>query len=163
MSSKGFPLLLSCFLLGVPLHLCAQEEVSVESSVGKESALPFRSFEPFSGVISGTKVRMRAQPNLDAYVIRETAYGEMFAVQGEVGGYYAVTPPKGTKGYVFRTYILENIVEGERVNVRLHPDIDAPVIGQLNKGDRIASTVSERVYREWWASDSYHDDGEEAG
>ena len=101
------------------------------------------SFEPFTGVITGIKVRMRTQPGIDSHVVRETSTGEMFAVVNEINDYYAVVPPKGTKGYVFRTFVLNDIIEGERVNVRLYPDIDAPVVAQFNTGDKVSATVSD--------------------
>src|ERR1700722_15929884 len=148
---KKTSFLLSCLLLGASLYLTAQEDENnnlsltlKETPILKEIApIPQPSFEAFAGAITGTKVRMRTQPTLDAHVVRETVDGEMFAVIGETCGYYAITPPKGTKGYVFRTFILDGMVEGERVNVRLYPDIDAPVIGQLNHGDFVTSVISD--------------------
>lgn len=138
--------LLSSFLIAASLHLNALEE---DTSTRKEtSRSAYDSFTPFTGSISGSKVRMRTQPNLEAHVVRETANGEMFVVVGENNGYYAVTPPKETRGYVFRTFILDGMVEGERVNIRLYPDIDAPVIGQLNRGERINAAVSD-VNNKW--------------
>lgn len=106
------------------------------------------SFEPFTAKVTGSKVRMRTLPSLEGHVVRETNSGELFAVVGEEEGYYAVQPPKGTKGYVFRTFVLDGIVEGEHVNIRLYPDIDAPVIGQLNTGDRVTTVVSD-VNNKW--------------
>lgn len=100
-------------------------------------------FEPFTGSIVGSKVRLRTQPNLESHVVRETSQGELFAVMSETSDYYAVSPPKGTKGYVFRTYILEGKVEADRVNVRLYPDIEAPVIARLNTGDEVEAVVSD--------------------
>ena len=101
------------------------------------------SFEPFTGAITGLKVRLRTQPGIDSHVVKETSTGEMFAVVDETNEYYAVVPPKGTKGYVFRTFVLNDSVEGERVNVRLYPDIDAPVVAQLNTGDKVSAVVSD--------------------
>lgn len=99
-------------------------------------------FESFTGKIVGSKVRMRTQPNLDSHVVSETRVGQLFAVTGEEGEYYAVQPKPEIKGYVFRTFVLDGVVEGDRVNVRLYPDIEAPVVAQLNRGDKIHSTVS---------------------
>lgn len=113
---------------------------------------PKSSFEAFTGAINGAKVRMRTQPALESHVVRETASGEMFAVVNETNEYFAVVPPKGTKGYVFRTFILNDTVEGERVNVRLYPDIDAPVVAQLNTGEKVISTVSD-INSKWLAID----------
>jgi len=150
---KKHPLLLSSLLLSASLHLNAQQEdMNVSSLITKETAqtiiqnMPNQASEtilPFTGAITGSKVRMRTNPSLEGHVVRETTNGEMFVVVSEVNDYYAVLPPKETKGYVFRTFILDGAVEGERVNVRLYPDIDAPVIGQLNTGDKVAPIVSE--------------------
>lgn len=110
------------------------------------------SFSPFTGKVTGSKVRMRTQPSLDGHVVRETNFGELFAVMGEEEGYYAISPPKGTKGYVFRTFVLDNTVEGEHVNVRLYPDIEAPIVGQFNTGDHIETRVSD-INNKWLVVD----------
>lgn len=107
-----------------------------------------QGFAPFTGRIVGHKVRMRTQPSLEAHVVRETNYGELFAVEKETGEFFAVRPEKGAKGYVFRTYVLDGVVEGNRVNVRLYPDMDAPVIARLNSGDRVDAEVSP-VNNKW--------------
>ncbi|MFV0340726.1 MAG: SH3 domain-containing protein [Parachlamydiaceae bacterium] len=100
------------------------------------------SFSPFTGRATKSKVRMRAQPSLDAQVVRELSKGELLIVTGETEEFYAVEPPSDIKGYVFRTFILDNKVEGNRVNVRLTPSTDAPVIGQLNHGEPVDGTIS---------------------
>ena len=109
----------------------------------QSTSLQPTSFAPFTGAITGLKVRMRTQPGIDSHVVRETSTGEMLAVVDEINEYYAVVPPKGTKGYVFRTFVLNDTIEGERVNVRLYPDIDAPVVAQFNTGDKVSTTVSD--------------------
>lgn len=100
------------------------------------------SFSPFTGRATKGKVRMRIQPTLEAAVVRELAKGELLIVTGETDEFYAVELPSDIKGYVFRTFVLDNKVEGTRVNVRLSPNTDAPVIGQLNQGDTIDGTIS---------------------
>lgn len=145
--SKTYPILLSTLLLATSLN--AQEEgdhsrlITHETKVITTDTTHFSPLSPFTGEIVGSKVRMRIQPTLDGYVVRETQNGEMFVVVSETNDYYAVIPPKQSKGYVFRTFILDGEVEGERVNVRLYPDMDAPVVGQLNRGDHVISTVSD--------------------
>lgn len=100
------------------------------------------SFSPFTGRATKGKVRMRTQAALDSPVVRELSKGELLIVTGETDDFYAVEPPSDIKGYVFRTFVLDNKVEGTRVNVRLSPNTDAPVIGQLNNGDSIEGTIS---------------------
>lgn len=139
--------LLSCTLLISTLNVQAMEteESDLSPALVENSQA---SFTPFSGIVTGSKVRMRAYPTLEAHVVRETAQGEMFAVLGETADYYAILPSKGTKGYVFRTFILDGVVEADRVNVRLYPDIEAPVVGQLSAGNTVISSVSE-INNKW--------------
>lgn len=92
-------------------------------------------FVPFTGKVSKTKVRMRLQPQYDASILREMQPGESIVVLGETDDFYAVRPPRDFKAYIYRTFVLDDAVEGKNVNVRLKPDLDAPVVAQLNSGD----------------------------
>lgn len=118
------------------------------SLTANEEETPKQPFEPFTGKIIGSKVRMRTEPNLESHVVCETRSGQLFAVNGEEIDYYAIKPKKGMKGYIFRTLVLDDVVEGDRVNVRLYPDIEAPIVAQLNTGDRIEAVVSD-VNNKW--------------
>jgi uncharacterized protein YgiM (DUF1202 family) len=102
-----------------------------------------KPFIAFTGKTLKNKVRVRLQPTLDAKILREINKGEIFIVVGETDDFYAIEAPADIKGYVFRTYVLDNIVEGSRVNVRLEPNLDAPIIAQLHTGDKIEGQVSE--------------------
>jgi hypothetical protein len=113
------------------------------------SVIPEKPFQAFTGKIKGKKVRLRAQPDLESHVIRELNKNELISVIGEKNEFWAIEPPAGIKAYVFRSYILDNIVEGSRVNVRLHPDLEAPVIGQLNAGDQIDGVISS-LNNKWY-------------
>lgn len=137
-------LLLSTVLSGMlSTQICATDE-TIETITKNER----HSFEPFAGRITGSKVRLRTHPTLEGHVVREAASGELFAVMGEEYDFYAVVPPKGTKGYVFRTFILDGNVEGDRVNVRLYPDTDAPIVAQLNTGNKVEAVVSD-INNKW--------------
>lgn len=137
--SKKLPILLSTLLLGMfSVQVIANDEQPETAAKNERSP-----FDPFAGRITGSKVRLRVQPTLEGHVVREIAPGELFAVMGEENDYYSVAPTKGTKGYVFRTFILDGLVEGDRVNVRLYPDTDAPIIARLNTGDRVDAVVSD--------------------
>lgn len=123
----------SFLLAASSLQLAATEDLSTSA----------QTFQSFTGSVIGEKVRLRTQPALDSFVVKETGGGDLFAVLGEQEGYYKVAPPKGTKGYLFRTFVLDGAVEGERVNIRLYPDTEAPIIGRLNTGDKVKTTVCE--------------------
>lgn len=107
-----------------------------------EASQPPAPFSVFTGKVIKNKVRLRTQPNLDAPIIREINRDDLFIVVGESDEFYAVAPPEGTKAYIFRTFVLENTVEGSHVNVRLAPDLEAPVIAQLNSGDHVYGKIS---------------------
>lgn len=99
-------------------------------------------FTPFTGKVSKNKVRMRSAANLEAPVVKELSKGELLIITGETDEFFVVQPPSDIKGYVFRTFVLDNKIEGNRVNVRLSPNTEAPVIGQLNSGESVDGTIS---------------------
>lgn len=103
---------------------------------------PKDPIQAFTGKVNKNKVRIRAQASLESPIVKELNKGDVFIVVDETDDFYAIQPPVGTKGYVFRTFILDNVVEGNHVNVRLHPDVDSPVIAQLSGGDRVDGVIS---------------------
>ncbi|MFI5343121.1 MAG: hypothetical protein ACHQUC_02755 [Chlamydiales bacterium] len=117
------------------------ESVLLPSTASAESNFQKSFFEPFTGKITKNKVRLRLQPNYDGQVIQELNQGDMYIALGDAEDFYAIKPPSEFKAYVFRTFVLDNVIEGNRVNVRLKPDLDAPVIAQLNSGDRVDGIV----------------------
>lgn len=121
-------------------------EISKETSEGAEAsaskAATYTSISPFTGRITKNKVRLRLQPNLDAKILKELSKDELVIVTGESEDFYAIKPPAETKGFIFRTFVLDNVIEGNRVNVRLEPELDAPIISQLSSGDRVDGTIS---------------------
>jgi uncharacterized protein YgiM (DUF1202 family) len=99
------------------------------------------TFTPFPGRVITNKVRLRLEPSFDGQVYKEAMKSDYLIVLDEKEDFYAIRPPSDSRGYVFRTYILDNIVEGNRVNVRLQPDLSSPIIAQLNSGDRVEGTI----------------------
>ncbi len=99
------------------------------------------AFKPFTGKLAANKVRVRAKADLESPIVRQMNKNELLLITSEEGDFYGVEPLKDTKAYVFRSYILDNIVEANRVNVRLEPHVDAPIIGQLQAGDKVQGTV----------------------
>src|SRR5207302_1548534 len=83
-------------------------------------------FTPFTGKIKGEKVRMRLQPDVESAIVRELHRGDLVSIVDQEGDFYALLPPQSVKGFVFRSFIIDSIVEGNRVNVRLEPDLEAP-------------------------------------
>lgn len=101
-----------------------------------------KQFEAFTGKVTGNSVRFRLAPSLDGQVFKELSRDDLVLVTGVVDDFYACMPPKGLKGYIFRTYVLDGVVEGSNVFVRLGPDRSAPAITTLNSGDEVKGTIS---------------------
>ncbi len=99
------------------------------------------NFSNFTGKVTGSKVRLRTDADLDSRIITQLNKGSLFLVVGEKRDFYAVRPPINTKFYVFRSYIIDNTVEAHRVNVRLFPSLDAPVIGRLEHKQKIRGEI----------------------
>lgn len=117
----------------------AQKKVKTQRAAAPAPA----KFESFTGKIAKGKVRLRVQPSYEGPVLRELNKGDLVVVTGETDDFFAVQPPADIHGFVFRTYILDNIVEADKVNVRLMPDRDATIIAQLKSGDRVEGTVAQ--------------------
>ncbi len=116
-------------------------EISSDA-VSATSSSPPASFQPFTGKITRNNVRLRLQPNLDGIIVKELNRHDMVIVLGEKDDFYLVQPSSDIKGYVFRTFVLDGVVEGNRVNVRLEPNTEAPIVGQLNTGDKVEGSIS---------------------
>jgi hypothetical protein len=126
-------------------------ESSAKSSFSEKPAAvkPIElSVKPFTAKVKGKKVRMRLNAELDSRVIKEVNANDLLSVVGEKGDFWAVEPPAGTKSYIFRSFVLDNVVEGNRVNVRLEPDLEAPVVSHLNSGDKIHGVISS-INNKW--------------
>lgn len=107
----------------------------------QETKVEKKLFTPFTGKVKGKRVRMRLQPDIESRIIRELNKSDYLSVIGEKDNFWVVEPPAGVKAYVFRSFVLEGVIEGNRVNVRLEPSLDAPVIGHLNSGDHVDGSL----------------------
>lgn len=133
-----------------PVEIHAFDNSAIQTS--QPAPLPLhieKPFSPFTGKVKGKKVRLRASADLESQVVKEVNRNDLLVVVGEKGDFYAVEPPAGLKAYVFRSFILDGVVEGNRVNVRLEPSLDSPIIGHLNNGDRIKGVISS-LNNKWY-------------
>lgn len=119
------------------------------SSPKKAMEKPEIDVNPFTGKVKGRKVRMRVHPDLESRIVKELSKNELVTVIGEKGDFWAVQAPHSTKAYVFRSFVLDNVVEGTRVNVRLEPSMDAPIIAHLNSGDKIEDAIISGENPKW--------------
>jgi len=117
----------------------SENQIIERKPVPVAPALVENAVSPFTGKVRGKKVRMRIDADLESRIIRELDRNELLTVVAEKGNFYAVQPPSGVKAYVFRSFVLDDVIEGNRVNIRLEPDMEAPVIGHFSSGERISS------------------------
>lgn len=101
------------------------------------------NFKSFTGKVNGKRVRMRLQPDVDSPIVKECKKDDLLLITGEKNGFYVVEPPSDIKAYIFRSFILDGVVEGDHVNVRIAPDRDAPAIGHLSTGTKVNGRISE--------------------
>ncbi len=108
------------------------------------TSLSADSVESFTGKILGNKVRMRTNPDLESHIICQYNKNDLVVVKGEENEFYAIQPPANSKAYLFRSYIIDNVVEADRVNLRLFPNTEAPIIGKLEKGTKIEGQIYDK-------------------
>lgn len=139
MSRLFFPALgfAVCFPSGASFWAAAETNVTVLQNTNNSI---LNEFSPFTGSIKGDKVRMRISPHSGSSVICELSKGDMLIVTGEKNDFYIVKPQDIVPGYVFKAFVNNGCIEGEKVNVRLSPDICSPVITKLDKGYVLSET-----------------------
>lgn len=111
------------------------------------------SFEPFTGKVTGRKVRLRLNPSLESDVVAEMQAGELLSIIGEKEDFWVVSPQKDFKVYVSRKYVLDNLIEGNRVNIRLEPSIDAPSAGFFHHGYAVTNPSISSKDQKWFEID----------
>lgn len=135
------PLMLSVCTFAVVHFIDAAPAPASAKPAAAAAVKKQETFKTFTGKVLANKVRMRVKPDVESHIIRQFNKNDLLLVVAEKGDFYAIEPPKEMKAYVFRSYVLDNVVEASRVNVRLEPHIDAPIIAQLQMGDKVNGHV----------------------
>ena len=128
--------------LGIILSATLLTSLSFASATQSSQTTRASSFSDFTGKVSGNQVRLRSQPGLDGKIVKELSRGDLLSIKGMQEGYYETAYPKDLKAYVFRTFVLDGKIEGNNVNIRLSPTLEAPIIAQLNTGDVVGGVIS---------------------
>lgn len=141
--SQAFARIATLITAASTLSLFADAAPAIDKTLPVEQSAPqsVSKFNAFTGKIIGKNVRMRINADLDSHIVTELGKDEYVVVKGESGDFYAVEPPADLKAYIFRGFVIDDVVEGDRVNIRLSPDRDAPVIGHYSTGQRIDGTI----------------------
>lgn len=140
-------------LVKTPLQETAKAPVSSTQekpfmkTAEKMREVPFTSF---TGKVKAKKLRVRLDADVDSRIIKELNKDEFVSIIGEKGDFWAVQPPSDIKAYIFRSFVLDNVIEGNRVNVRLEPNLEAPVIAHLNSGYELDHPVISPINNKWF-------------
>lgn len=124
-----------------------------ENDTPRTSPIIKEAFSAFTGVVVSEKLDIRIRPEENSPVICQMDQNELLLVYDEQKDFWVVSPPPKAKAYIFRSFVLDGVVEGTRVNMRLQPDIDSPVVGHLNTGERVQGEVSKKSKK--WLEISY--------
>lgn len=130
---------------GRALAMAEDAKTVVASSVEVPTS---KEFKAFTGKIQGNRVRLRLDPSMEGKILRELTQDDLFLVLSEENDYFAIKPPNDLKAYVYRTFVLDGVIEGSKVNIRLEPHLESPVIAQMNTGDSVTGIVSS-VNSKW--------------
>lgn len=144
--SKAFAWIISTFAGAMPALALADAAPPVHPSITSVEQMPTQKgshFQAFTGKVIGNNVRMRIAADLDSHVIAELSKDDYVVVKGVSGEFYSVEPSKDLKAYIFRGFVIDDVVEGDRVNVRLSPDREAPIIGHYSTGQAIHGKICD--------------------
>ena len=106
-----------------------------------QTTTQIENFQPFTGKINSKKVRIRTAPDVESTVVTTYNEGQLVTVLGKVDDFYAIEPTTEIKLYVYRNFVVDGKIEGNNINVRLAPDLNAPIIAKLQQGDIVAGTA----------------------
>ncbi|MEI6242439.1 MAG: SH3 domain-containing protein [Chlamydiota bacterium] len=123
-------LLLSCVSISA-------DEPTQNVAPAKIEPQKLETFQSFTGKVTANKVRIRQKPNIESPIIQQLQKNDFLLVTGEDGNFWKVVAPSSVKSYIFRSYVIDHVVEANRVNIRLQPNLESPIIGQLQSGDKI--------------------------
>lgn len=126
-----------------PLLCCAQSNIWAApgpQTKAQTKAAPVKE-TAFTGATVRDKVRLRLQPDLNAKVVKDLGRGEFLLIVGEDNTFYRVKPDSDQKAYVYAKYVNDGKISGDRVNVRLQPDLEAPILVQMATGNQVTATA----------------------
>jgi hypothetical protein len=127
--------------------LAQKPSVKAAKPVSAKKSEQFKNYKPFTAKVLGEGVRLRLNADIDSPILSELSKHELLIVKGEKESFYAVEAPSNMNVYIFRSFVLDGLVEGNRVNVRLQPDLTSPIVGYLSTGDSVQGEISKKNHK----------------
>lgn len=106
----------------------------------------------FQGEVGADNINIRSDSSINSEVICRVNKGEAMDVAAELYDWYKIRLPVSAPSYIKKDLVLLNsdntaIVLKNNVNIRLHPDTSARILGRANKND-LVKVLEERA--DWY-------------
>jgi hypothetical protein len=88
--------------------------------------------------VTGDRVSLRANPDLNSELLDRAMRGEEMVFLGKTNGWAAVQAPDSLDFWVSSTYVQNGVVQPAKLNVRSGPSMNYSVVAVLNKDDSVA-------------------------
>lgn len=88
--------------------------------------------------VTGDRVSLRAEPNLEGYLLDRVMRGEELVCLGKTNGWVAVQAPETLDFWISGEFVRNGVVQPEKLNVRAGPSLNYPVVAVLNGGDTVS-------------------------
>lgn len=127
--------------------LVQKQVAPVQAKQSPAKKISYGNYKPFTGKVLGNGVRLRIQADVDSNIIKELSRHDLVVVTGEKNGFYVIEAPTNMNVYIFRSFVLDNFIEGNRVNVRLKPSLSSPVVGYMSTGEQVNGKISTENHK----------------
>ncbi|RKX45116.1 MAG: hypothetical protein DRP64_05245 [Verrucomicrobia bacterium] len=88
--------------------------------------------------VTGDRVSLRSNPDINSELLDRAMKGEELVFLGKTNGWMAVQAPDSLDFWVSGQYVLNGVVQPEKLNVRSGPSPNYSVVCVVNKGDLVA-------------------------
>lgn len=89
------------------------------------------------GIVTGSKLRMRAKPGTKFEVVGQLLKGDAVKVVEEKDGWLKLVAPDNVTGWISNKFVDHGKITGDRVNIRAGANVAYSIIGKVNKGDEV--------------------------
>ncbi|MCM8534942.1 MAG: SH3 domain-containing protein [Lentisphaeraceae bacterium] len=109
------------------------------------------------GVVTGSKLRMRAKPGTKYEVLGQLLKGDEVKVVAENNGWLKLVSPDSVTGWISNKYIDHGKITGDKINVRAGANVAYTVFGKVNKGDEVeVIEIKNKIWAKIKAPSSSH-------
>lgn len=106
------------------------------------------NFKPFSGVVNEDNINIRSDSTVNAKIICTINKDQPLEVVAEKYGWYKVRLPKNAASFVRKDLVtpIDNQtlkISKDKVNIRLQPNEESPILGQADKNEVVIISESK--------------------